>query len=205
VNPNRTDFDFGTAEDTEYQLALSPEKLIPRAEIRNAALPFIQSDLETVIKNINAAKFDSVKRYVHESAPEYKILLKYADEFLDKLPPRPNKNDMEAALHKELHDRETNLRTEGRRIVREADKIEDYDAYYKRLVYFIDQYNELGVSALAQYVGHRKIILEFLERAIRAVRFRDPESDAGCLRQHLRKPQNRPGRSANREDRGDDR
>jgi len=166
VNPNRTDFDFGTADDAEYQLALSADKLIPREAIRNAALPFIQKDLENVIQSINAAKFDKVREYVQESAPEYKILLKYADAFLDKLPPRPTRNEMEAALHKELHQRETELRNESRRIVREADKIEDYDEYHRRLTYFIDQYNELGVSALAQYVSHRKIILEFLERAI---------------------------------------
>src|SRR5207237_570870 len=49
---------------------------------------------------------------------------------------------------------------------KEADKIEDYDEYHKRFTHFLDEYNELGVSALAQYVGHRKIILEFLERAI---------------------------------------
>jgi hypothetical protein len=30
----------------------------------------------------------------------------------------------------------------------------------------MEQYNEIGASALAQYVAHRKIILELLMRAI---------------------------------------
>jgi hypothetical protein len=107
-----------------------------------------------------------VKNYVHQEAPEYRVLLKYAPEYLDKLPPRPTKDHMETALHRELHHREQELRNESRRIVKEADKIEDYDEYHRRLTHFIDQYNDLGVSALARYVSHRKIILEFLERAI---------------------------------------
>jgi hypothetical protein len=45
-------------------------------------------------------------------------------------------------------------------------KVDDYDDYQKRLSSFMEQYNELGASALAQYVAHRKIILEFLTRAI---------------------------------------
>jgi hypothetical protein len=167
VTPNRADFDFGTADDAEFELALSPTPLIPRAEIRNRALPFIQADLESVIQSINSAKLERIRTYVHQEAPQYRILLKYSSQYLDKLSPRPTRNEIESVLHRELHNRETELRQESRRIIKEADKIEDYEEYHKRLTYFIDQYNELGVSALAQYVGHRKIILEFLDRAIR--------------------------------------
>jgi hypothetical protein len=62
--------------------------------------------------------------------------------------------------------REVKLRQEGSRIIKEADKIKDYEAYRERFSDFMDKYNEVGVSALAQYVAHRKIIIEFLDRAI---------------------------------------
>jgi hypothetical protein len=65
-----------------------------------------------------------------------------------------------------LHERELKLKQEGSRIIKEADKIKDYDAYRQRFSEFMDKYNEFGVSALAQYVAHRKIILDFLDRAI---------------------------------------
>lgn len=74
---------------------------------------------------------------------------------------------METALHRELFLRETQLKRESSRIIREAGKITDYEAYHKEFTKFIDEYNELGVSALAQYVQHRRIILDFLERAIK--------------------------------------
>ena len=144
----------------------SGEAIIPRAEIRKKVLEFIESDLHNIIDNINTAKYDKVKRYVHSSAPQYKFLLRHASSFLNKLPPTPKNSEIEAILHHEHHKREVELKRESTRIIREAEKVDDYDSYHKRLKHFIDNYNELGVSALAQYVSHRKIILEFLQRAI---------------------------------------
>ncbi len=167
VNINRTDFEFGDPNDAELELPLTEHQLIPKPEIRNKALPFVQEDLKDVIDTINSTKLDRITRYVREHAPQYRILLKDADKFLDKLTPTPTRAEMEAALHRELFLRETELKKESTRIIKEAGKITDYDAYHREFTAFLDKYNELGVSALAQYVQHRRIILDFLERAIK--------------------------------------
>jgi hypothetical protein len=167
VNANRTDFEFGDPDDAELELPLAELKLIPKSDIRNQVIPLVQEDLRGVIDTINSLKLDRIKRYVREEAPQYRILLKNADKFLDKLPPAPTRSEMETALHRELFLRETELKKESSRIIREAGKITDYDTYHKQFTKFIDEYNELGVSALAQYVQHRRIILDFLERAIK--------------------------------------
>lgn len=168
VNIGRTDFDFSSTDDADAELALTDDTatLIPRAQIRERAVEFIERDLENIIKTINTEKLEKIRRYVASDAPQYRILLRSADKFINKLPPSPNRNEMETALHRELHHRETELKREGSRIIKEADKIDDYEEYHRRFSQFLDDYNELGVSALAQYVGHRKIIIEFLERAI---------------------------------------
>lgn len=168
VNTNRTDFEFGDPEDAELELPFAGHhQLIPKAEIRNKALPFVQEDLKDVIETINAAKLERIREYVHKEAPQYRILLKSAEKFIDKLTPTPSRPEMEAALHRELFNRETELKKEGSRIIREANKITDYETYHKQFTEFMDEYNELGVSALAQYVQHRRIILDFLDRAIK--------------------------------------
>jgi hypothetical protein len=166
VNPHRTDFEFGDPEDAELELPLAEHQLIPKAEIRNKALPYVQDDLRDVIDTINSEKLDRIRRYVHEHAPQYRILLKNADRFLDKLTPSPPRAEMEAVLHRALFDRETELKKESSRIIKEANKITDYETYHRQFSKFFADYNELGVSALAQYVQHRRIILDFLERAI---------------------------------------
>ena len=123
---------------------------------------YINDELASIIGSINEAKEERILKYVQEEAPQYKILMRYRNEFIKKIPPESTKPDIEAALHRELHERELKLKQEGSRIIKEADKIKDYDAYRQRFSEFMDKYNEFGVSALAQYVAHRKIILDFL-------------------------------------------
>jgi hypothetical protein len=127
----------------------------------------VQQDLKEIIDSINATKLDKIRKYIQEESPQYRILLRDTGKFLDKLSPAPSKSEMETALHRELHTREIALKREGSRIIKESAKIDDYEEYRRRFTEFLDEYNELGVSALAQYVGHRKIIIEFLERAIK--------------------------------------
>ena len=74
--------------------------------------------------------------------------------------------DIELALHKELHQREVNLKREGAKILTEAAKLENYDEYRSRLADFMERSNELGTPPLAQYVMHRKNVLELFEKAL---------------------------------------
>lgn len=164
VNPARTDFNLAH-DDAESTETLFPEE-VSRSEIRDACIQYVHKDLAGIIQSINDAKSDTIRKYVEAEAPEYKLLMKYLPEFIDEIPPSPTKAQIEAGLHREQHQREVKLRHESSRIIREAERVSNYDEYYARLTEFMTKYNELGISQLATYVGHRKIILEFLERAI---------------------------------------
>ena len=173
VNNVRTDFEIASANDAEAEQASLFEEEIRRSDIREECINRISEDLGDVLAGINELKEDKLFRYVQEDAPQYKILLKYRQEFIDKISPGASKPEMEATLHRELYQREVKLKQEGSRIIKEADKVDDYEGYHQRLADFMDRYNELGVSSLAQHVAHRKIILEFLERAISRVPGKD--------------------------------
>jgi hypothetical protein len=166
VNNERTDFELGHPEDAEADQPSLFVDEIRRSDIRDACINYVQSDLSAIIQNINSVKEERILQFVQDDGPEYKILMKYRSEFIDRIPPAATKIEIESALHKELYQREVKIKQEGTRIIKEAEKIEDYDAYEKRFNEFMDKYNELGVSALAQYVAHRRIILDFLDRAI---------------------------------------
>lgn len=166
VNPARTDFDFSSGDDGEVDQSSLFDDEIKRSEIRDACLTYIQQDLSGVIQSINHAKEEKLRNYVKTDAPQYKVLMKYAPEFIDKISPAASKAEMEVALHRELYQREVKMKAEGSRIIKEAEKVDDYETYQRRLAAFMENYNELGTSALAQYIMHRRIILDFLERAI---------------------------------------
>jgi hypothetical protein len=165
VNNFRTDFEM--SEDLEEgQIGLIASDDIRRSDIRDECIAFVERDLKQLIANINDMKSERVTQYVFTEAPQYKPLLRYLAGFISEIAPNASKMDMELALHRELHKREMALKKESGRILSEASKLKDYDGYRERLADFMERSNELGNSALAQYVMHRKIILEHLEKAL---------------------------------------
>jgi hypothetical protein len=172
VNSGRTDFDIGlTADDdlfanSEVASSLLTDE-IARADIRAECINHIQADLINSIRSINDAKSDKVRGYIDQDAPQYKVLMKHLSEFVDRLSANPTRTEMETVLHQEIHDREVRLKQESTRILREADKMDaDFEEIDQHLDEFIENYNELGVAALARYVGQRRLLLDHLERAI---------------------------------------
>ncbi len=167
VNPARTDFDIGIAQDAEIDERSIFVDEIARADIRSECINRIQQDLAGVIQSINDAKVGKIVNYIDSEAPQYKILKKHLGELVDRLSANPTRADIEQVLHQEILIREVKLKQEGTRIIREADKSgADFEEIEKHLNDFMENYNELGVSTLARYVGQRKILLDFLERAI---------------------------------------
>ena len=167
VNPARTDFDLELSEDDDAeQPSLTFDTGIRRQDIREECIKFIHDDLSKIIRSINEEKQEKIRQYVAHDAPQYKILLKHTDQFINNISPTASKPEIDAALHREIFQREVKVRAEGARIIKEAERVDDYEEYQRKLAEFMTNYNELGASALAQYVAHRRIILDFLDRAI---------------------------------------
>jgi len=190
VNTARTEFIGEQAEDAESDSDAEPAQgsLLPpelkRSEIREECLKYVQGDLASILGDINANKLKRIENYVSQDAPHYRILLRRASEFIDRIPMEGSKNELEAALHKELHQREVELKREGSKIILEAAKLTEYDHYKDRLTEFMTNYNELGVAQLAQYVAHRRIILDLFRKAI-AVEAKDGRYPLERVLHHL--------------------
>ena len=183
VNSESSDFsirkeptarDLGEAPNREASAAsgdLFADEISLNA-IRDAALAAVTEDLQVYLDEINSSKEAALTSYVAEEAPQYHVLMKYKDEFIDQIPPDATKNELDMALHRQLHQRQVQLRQESAQILAEAENVQDPQEYYARFRDFMERFNEIGKSALAQYVVHRRVILELLEKAL-------PESSDG--------------------------
>lgn len=171
VNNFRTDFEM--SEDAEEELFGAVTGEIRRSEIRDASIAFIEGDLANLIATLNEIKTKRIEAFVQTDAPQYKPLLRYLSSFIREIAPNASKTDIEFALHRELHRREVALKRQSGKILVEAAKLKDYEGYRERLAEFLEQSNELGASALAQYVMHRKIVLELFDKALSADRKTD--------------------------------
>jgi hypothetical protein len=172
VNNERTSFsipaeppgDRGT-EETPGNPDLFADDISMKA-IRDAALAAIVDDLRPYLDEINTTKEAALSNYIDQDAPQYRALLRHRAEFIDQIPPGASKAELDSALHRQLYQRQVKLKQEGQRIMAEADTAPDGEEFYRRFEQYVSDENELGKTALAQYVVHRRVIVELLDRAL---------------------------------------
>ena len=168
VNSERTNFSFPAERvSDEFPDELSLDM------IRKATLDYVSLDLKPFLDEINQEKESKIHAFVAEEAPEYRPLLRYMPTFIDQIPPGLTGSRLDTALHQQMYERQRALKQEAHSLMEESRTASlKPDQYEDRLTEFLDRANELGKSSLAQYVAHRKVILEFLERSLEA----DPET-----------------------------
>jgi len=174
VNSERTDFSIpreSTAGEravageakTGDELELFTDEISLRA-IRDGAVSAIIEDLKPFIDEINSQKEAALTTYIAEDGPQYRVLMKYKDDFINDIPPQATKSEMEMALHQQIYQREVRLKKEGARLLSEPASTDNTQEYYDRLQKFVEDENEIGKTALAKYVVHRRVILELLDK-----------------------------------------
>lgn len=162
VNSERTNFSFPLDRNSDELL-----DEITLDVIRDATLEHISSDLQPFLEEINTEKRATINGYITQDAPQYRPLVRYMDEFIDKIPPGTTGRNLDMVLHEQMYEKQRQLKQEGSALFEDASKQalkpEDYHAKLKD---FLERENELGKSSLAEYVAHRKVILDFLEQSL---------------------------------------
>jgi hypothetical protein len=183
VNSERTDFSIpreATAAADRGEPGLNPDGAAPELfaddislkAIRDGALATVSEDLKSFMDEINTQKEAALSSYIAEDGPQYRVLMKYKGDFIDDIPPQASKTELEMALHRQLYQRQVRLKHEGARILSEPTNTDNVQDYYARLQKFVEDENEIGKTSLAQYIVHRRVILELLEKYLT----QDPET-----------------------------
>src|SRR5262249_30152193 len=141
VNHARSGFDLDLMEEDDeanQQQQLEFKPIIKRTDIRDKCIEHIQADLSKVMRSLNEQKEERIREFVQADAPQYKILLKHTGQFIDKISPTASKAEIDTALHREIFQRESKLRSESTRIIREAQKLDNYVEYRDKLADFME-------------------------------------------------------------------
>ena len=174
VNNERTDFSISREQASgpgDASTDLFADDISLKA-IRDAALGVIIDDLKPYLEEINTSKEAALTNFIDHDAPQYRALLRHKAEFIDQIPPGATKAELDTALHRQLYQRQVKLKQEGQRILNETDETADGEEFYRRFEQYVSDENEIGKTALAQYVVHRRTIVELLDKALS----RDSES-----------------------------
>jgi hypothetical protein len=160
VRPERIGFDIKEMSD-----ALFAETDLSLKDIRDAVIGSAGRYLEGYLNESRKAGRERVENYASHKAPRYRpILGRISDDTLS-VDPNISDKDLEMLLHKQLSDIEGSLLSEGHEVMNfGAD--ESPAQYRARLTNYLAKVDDIKKSDLANYVFHRKIILDILQNAI---------------------------------------
>lgn len=159
VNQERTSILF--SEDNEIF-----DDVITESELQNEVINRIKTYIEPFIQPIRKEKYERFNEYVQTKQPRYRAAVKYGGELIDKIPPDISEKNLNIELAKVDFDLTQNLSKESEKLKKDIENISNFEEYKKRFIEYINKYDDFGKSKLAEYIAHRKVILEFLEKGL---------------------------------------
>lgn len=158
------------AERTSFEIAENIDGLFANEEIslkiiREEVLKSAQVYLEDVLaKNILAGK-RRVDEYIVTQAPRYRPITHYIEDKHLIVDPDKSDKDVELHLHEQWYAVERQLLCEGQQIMtpKRNEQAQEYEARIKR---YLQKVEDLKKSDLANYISHRKVIIDLLEKSI---------------------------------------
>lgn len=158
VRSERTSFDI--AEDVEDML-----NEVSFKDIRDAVLERTKEYLQDVLAENVFAGRKRVDDFINSHAPRYRPIANYvAEEFLIVDPEKSDK-ELELHLHAQWYEVERQLVSEGHDIMLPQNE-EHIEEYKERLSEYLRKAEDLKKSDLANYVSHRKVIIDLLQKSI---------------------------------------
>ncbi|MCX6076301.1 MAG: hypothetical protein NTW78_05355 [Campylobacterales bacterium] len=161
VRPERTGLDIvDNAEGLISELEISYK------DIKEAVLKKTKEFLaDYLVDNLKASK-ERVNSFVDTKAPRYRPIMSRIPEDQLDVDPNISDKDLDLTLHKHLYQLEKEILDEGHSIMvpREYEGSEEYQ---KRIENYLGAVEDIKKSDLANYVSHRKVILDLLEASIK--------------------------------------
>ncbi len=162
VNEERTFIEFSKPSDN----GINYPNEITQSELRSEVINFIKEEFGSYIDSLSEVRFEKVKRFVQEH-PRYRQLIKYKREELKHVPTNISDEKLEIELFKIQQKLDLEVKTEANEILKFVDNIEDKENFQKKYSEFYDKIIEVGNSKLSEYIFHRKLVLELLEKHIK--------------------------------------
>jgi hypothetical protein len=160
VNEERTRIDFPKPDET--LLTDAP----PEEELVRAVLGQFTNQHEAEIESLRQEAVKKVEDYVQKKRPEFRYMLDQASKFIDRFPSHVSDRTYYKILTEIQAEEDTRLRETGAIIAEEAGAKKDDSAFEEKMQSYMNQLEDLLKTRLAQYVVHRKVVLELLEHRL---------------------------------------
>lgn len=158
VNTERADFDFSDGSmfgDTDEN------------EIVKAAVEFICNYLSDELAKVAEEKKVMIDMLVKTKKPQYRLLLNRRPEIYDRIPAGLTENKLDLELYKEQQQWEFDTAQKKHDIEEKVKLDATSDPDFQRLFdEYCESITELSRASLAEYVVHRKAVIDLFEHAL---------------------------------------
>lgn len=156
------------SERTSFDIAENVENILNEVsfkDIRDAVLARTKEYLQDVLaENVSAGR-KRVDDFIDSHAPRYRPIAHYVAEEQLIVDPEKSDKDLELHLHAQWYEVERQLVSEGHDIMQPQNE-EHGEEYKERLSQYLRKAEDLKKSDLANYVSHRKVIIDLLQKSI---------------------------------------
>lgn len=165
ANQERTDIAFRAGSDG---LDLDRE-LIKRDDLNKAIGESLRRELTPDLKTTQTEKINQIEDFVRH-APEYRALTneKYRSLLEQRIQPGLSEEKLDEALLHLRREIEDGVRKEERDVAALME-LESYDSYKARIQELMENMNDVGKAKLADYIAHRRTILDLVDRSLKRV------------------------------------
>ena len=161
VNAERTTFNLPKEGE------LIPDGEITESTLLNHTIDQIKAELAVYLDAIMDAAKSRVAHLIENKYPEYRPLLDRIVTYIDEIPDGEDEKAVVFKLNEIQLREDLRAREEGEQLVAQATDVSLNDPEYdNRVKKYLDEVTENNRSRLAQYVIHRKVILELLRKRL---------------------------------------
>lgn len=161
VNEERTSIVFvrNLEEDIKFPNETSKEEIIKNVVEK------IKEVFSKELESISEIRFKKIEEFIQEN-PRYKQLLKYRPTLLKKVNTKLPNDKLELEVFKIQQDLDLEIKREAKEALSFIDSAKDKEEFEQKFQCLYEKIIEVGNSKLSEYIIHRKLILEFLEKYI---------------------------------------
>lgn len=161
VGTNRTAFDIVDSTNDTSEIGMN--------QIILKASESVQEYLVDYLSEVKEKKEERVRKYIKTDAPQYGHLLKYMPEDVAAIKPYLPESKLDDELYKIKRRFDTQLKRDNEEIIKTLDVgATNLDSYKEKFQQQFVKISEANKASLAEYVAHRKIILELLKKGIQS-------------------------------------
>lgn len=160
VNKERTAFNIEESQKTLFGNITKNEIL---EEATKLILKYLSNDLITYNEN----KRSKIENFVYHKYPRYRLLLSKFPECVDNILLTDDEDKLELELFKQEQVYKLRLKEEGRDLQEIIKGNKNSKDIVKKSTEYAEKLSEIGKSSLAEYIVHRKSVLDLLENNLK--------------------------------------